>query len=125
MGAAKTDDRAERRAFRTPVSLYASVEGPDGDSYPCFVTSISGRGIYLDSPGGFHGVINSRCWVRLKLPGTEKLLSFSGHVIATKTGQLFEEAAVRFEWIPPQDRNVLLAWLITRRGRRSGVFPKA
>ncbi len=124
MAAQDTEERAERRAFRTPVSLYASVEGQDGEVYPCFVTSISARGLYLDSPGGFRGVIDSRCWLKLKPPGTDNLLCCSGYVVATKMGQLFEEAAIRFDWMPLADRNLLLGWLVTQQRGRSGVFPK-
>ena len=78
-----------------PVALYAELVSDD-EVLPAFVTSISERGLLLDSLAILSNRRSDRLQIQLTLPGEPTLLWIGAEVVRDRHGLLFNDTAIRF-----------------------------
>ena len=78
-----------------PVALYAELVCDD-EVLPAFVTSISERGLLLDSLAILSNRRSDRLQIQLTLPGEPTLLWIGAEVVRDRHGLLFNDTAIRF-----------------------------
>lgn len=102
-----------QRETAVPVALYAELVADD-EVLPGFVTSISERGLALDSLAILGNRRTDRLQLRLALPGEPDALWIAAEVVRDDPGLLFHDIAIRFVAMAEAHWRALRRWVRVR-----------
>jgi hypothetical protein len=103
---------AHREAW-VPVALYAELVADD-EVVPAFVTSMSERGLALDSLAILGNRRSDRLQIQLTLPGEPGPLWIGAEVVRDQPGALFNVTAIRFLAMANAHWHSLRRWVRVR-----------
>ena len=103
----------DHRETWVPVALYAELAA-DGEPLPVFVSSISERGMVLDSLSMLGEQPSGRLQIQLRLPGEPETLWIGAELVRDEPGLLFNDIGIRFLAMANAHWRALRRWVRVR-----------